>query len=127
MPLVLFLVYGSTRLEFAGELHGGGHGATAPALAFGRPSATASAQERSRPSLDDQRPSIEHTGSAVKIAKESLNFFTLESAVLGSFLRLRFLHLKAYLGLAKSVYAFIYLQVYHWNCFAHEMLILIPN
>jgi len=41
--------------------------------------------------LNDQLPSIERSGSATKIAKESLNFFTLEPVVLGGFLRLRFL------------------------------------
>ena len=75
IPLVLFLVHSFMCLEFAGELHGGGHGATTPAPASGQPSATAAPRSVFNYRMEDQRSRLERTVSAVKFVKEPLNFF----------------------------------------------------
>ena len=63
VPLVQFLVHVFVCLENAGEVHGGGHGATAPVLAPGRPSATAEPRRAHNRWMEDLRSRTEDTHS----------------------------------------------------------------
>jgi len=69
MVSLLDLVHGMEKLTVAGEAHGGGHGATAPASASGQPSATPFPQRtRCRP-FEDRRPGNRDTPSLAVLLK----------------------------------------------------------